>query len=630
MTFLHAIHRSDGGTRIRSTELAKDRWCRFRQGFGAICSVAANILQNLCMANTFLTVPFRDKDAAKALGARWDAAQRQWFVPEGRELAPFALWLPAGPSAASSTQGALAMLDGSAAPLAPAMVAVAGKKGISLSSLLGGVSRAVAQAYQAGVWTLVEVVELRAHGGHVYLEVSERDAHGTVLAKARATIWKSTASAILPAFEQATGAQLAPGIKLLVRARPVFKAQHGFSLDIDAIDPEYTLGELEARKREIRARLQAEGVFEANKRLAPPWDFNAVLVLAPTGGAGLGDFQAEADRLQAHGICRFIYALTRFQGEEAPAQIRAALQAALQARAGTGTPAFDAVVIIRGGGATNDLAWLNDYALARFICELSIPVLTGIGHERDSTLLDEVAHQRYDTPSKVVAGIEQRIVQRVGEARASFEQVCALAGRASQGAREQSGQLEMEVRLQAQGHVARGRQAASECMAAVRMDAMQGVRRAAEQSQGALQAVKVQAAAQLASVQREVPALWSQVAASCAHAVQAAGAESRALLGGVLHQAQFDAQHARQVSREALDNVSTSARGALRKAQEASQALVREITGQGPQKTLQRGFAIVRTQSGQPVTRAAQAPNGQMLEIEFQDGRVTAITQQHL
>ena len=246
------------------------------------------------MANTFLTVPFKDKDTAKGLGARWDAAQRQWFVPDGRELAPFALWLPAGSVPASNAKDTLSILDEPATPV------MAGKKGVSLSSLLGAVSRAVAQAYKAGVWTLVEVVELRANGGHVYLEVSERDAHGAVLAKARAVIWQSTASAILPAFERATGAQLAPGIKLLVRARPVFKAQYGFSLDIDAIDPEYTLGELEARKRDIRARLQAEGVFAANKQLPPPWDFNAVLVVAPLGGAGLGDFQAEADRLQAH------------------------------------------------------------------------------------------------------------------------------------------------------------------------------------------------------------------------------------------------------------------------------------------------------------------------------------------
>ena len=572
------------------------------------------------MANTFLTVPFKDKDAAKGLGARWDAAQRQWFVPEGRELAPFAVWLPAGAVAASTSGDSLLIWE------EPATPAMAGKKGVSLSSLLDDVSRAVAQACKAAVWTLVEVVELRANGGHVYLEVSERDAHGAVLAKARAVIWQSTASAILPAFEQATGAQLAPGIKLLVRARPVFKAQYGFSLDIDAIDPAYTLGELEARKRGIRARLQAEGVFAVNKQLPPPWDFNAVLVVAPMGAAGLGDFQAEADRLQVHGICRFTYALSRFQGEGAPAEISSALQAALTQGTGAAATPFDAVVIIRGGGAVNDLAWLNDYGLARLICDLPIPVLTGIGHERDNTVLDEVAHARYDTPSKVIAGIEQRIVQRVGEVKANFEQVSALAARASQAAKEQAGKFEMTVRSQALRHLAQGKQAAAEHLAAIRIDALQGVRRAAEQSQGALQSVKTQAAAQLADARAGVPALWSHIDVRCAHALSAAAAQSAALKDGILARAGQEAARAGQASSDALDAVSASARQLVRQAATDSQALVREITGQGPEKTLARGFAIVRSQGGTSLTRAAQVTGAGAIdiEIEFQDGRVAA------
>lgn len=575
------------------------------------------------MAHTFLTVPFKDKDAARGLGARWDAAQRQWFVPEGRELAPFALWLPGG-SVPASNADVLSMLD------APATPAIPGEKGVSLSSLLAGVSRAVAQAYKAGVWTLVEVVELRANGGHVYLEVSERDAHGAVLAKARAVIWQSTASAILPAFEQATGSQLAPGIKLLVRARPVFKAQYGFSLDIDAIDPAYTLGELEARKRDIRARLQAEGVFAANKQLPPPWDFHTVLVVAPTGGAGLGDFQAEADRLQLFGICRFTYALSRFQGEGAPMEIRHALQQALGQGTDTSPSPFDAVVIIRGGGAVNDLAWLNDYDLARLVCDLPIPVLTGIGHERDNTVLDEVAHARYDTPSKVIAGIEQRINQRVGEVKANFEQVYALAARASQSAKDQAGKFEMTVRSEALWHLAQGKQGASEHLAAIRMDAMQGVRKAAEQSRDAFQTVKTQVAAQLADARGDVPALWSQVALGSAHALRTAAAENAALKDGILERARQEATRARQSSRDALDAVSDSARRLVRSAAADSQALLREITGQGPEKTLQRGFAIVRNQCGKPLTRVSQAMDGAAIEIEFQDGQVAATTQKHL
>jgi exodeoxyribonuclease VII large subunit len=336
------------------------------------------------------------------------------------------MWLQAGSAAASNSKEVLSLLD------EPGILTVPGKKGVSLSSLLAGVSQAVAQAYKAGVWTMVEVVELRTNGGHVYLGVSERSVNGSVLAKASAVIWQSTANVILADFERTTGAQLAPGIKLLVRARPVFKGQYGFSLEIDAIDSEYTLGDLEARKRDIRQRLQEEGVFAANKQLPAPWDFNAVLVVAPEGGAGLGDFQAEANRLEEFGVCRFTYAYSRFQGEGAAKEICDALQSALDDWDSTAAGRPDAVVIIRGGGAVNDMAWLNSYDLARFICDMPIPVYTGIGHERDSTVLDEVANLRFDTPSKVIAGIEQVIASRAAQAKVNYAQVSNIAARVIQ------------------------------------------------------------------------------------------------------------------------------------------------------------------------------------------------------
>lgn len=239
------------------------------------------------------------------------------------------------------------------------------------------------------MWTLVEVNEATLRGGHVYLELAERDSTGKPVAKAKGMIWASTAARILPEFEKATGAVIGAGIKLLVRARPVFKPQHGFSLEIDAIDPEYTLDQ-EAKKREIRTRLQQESLFERNRKLAVPADFQLVLVISPPEAAGLGDFRKEADRLGRHGICRVVYAHSRFQGEGAAREIVDAALAALRDMSSTGQP--DAIVLIRGGGAANDLAWLNDYHLARFICEQSIPVLTGIRHERDSTLPDELVN----------------------------------------------------------------------------------------------------------------------------------------------------------------------------------------------------------------------------------------------
>ena len=166
-------------------------------------------------------------------------------------------------------------------------------------------------------------------------------------------------------------------------------------------------------------------IFDRNRQLPAPWDYRALLVVSPPRAAGLGDFARDADRLQRHGLCEAVYAHSRFEGEGAPASIREAIEAALATWPGQALP--DAIVIIRGGGAVNDLAWLNDYELARFVCLSPVPVLTGIGHERDSTVLDEVAHQRFDTPSKVVAGIQALIVKRARESQAMFDEVAGLA-----------------------------------------------------------------------------------------------------------------------------------------------------------------------------------------------------------
>jgi exodeoxyribonuclease VII large subunit len=588
--------------------------------FGAVHD--PQIMQNRLMPNTYLTVTFKDKDAAKALGARWDAAQRQWYVPDGRDLAPFAVWLPAGTALALDSPGTSSQLL--VQKTFGADLVLAAKKGVSLSSLLAGVSQAVAQAYRLGVWTLVEVVELRTNGGHVFMGVSERDAHGSVLAKTSAVIWQSTANMILPEFEQATGAQLAPGIKLLVRARPVFKPQHGFSLEIDAIDSEYTLGDLEARKREIRERLQLEGVFANNRQLPAPWDYNDVLVIAPEGGAGLGDFQAEADRLEMFGVCRFTYVFSRFQGEGAAREIGDALQSALVTWPTTHASAPDAVVIIRGGGAVNDLAWLNDYDLARLICDSGIPVLTGIGHERDNTVLDEVAHTRLDTPSKVIAGIEHLIVKRTTEAQANMEQIVYRSTTTVQSIKALTAVMDATVRTEASRHLAQGRQSTSELIHAIRIDALQGVRSASEHSREALQSVKSEVVAQLADARREVPLYWGQIVQGAAHLTRSSAVATESAMSTVLDESRHKVLQGNGLAQETLNGIATSAGRHLQDGAIRSEALMREVTGQGPDKTLRRGFALVRNQTGQPITRAKQAHKGSPIEIEFHDGKLMA------
>lgn len=578
------------------------------------------------MANTYLTVDFKEKDTAKALGARWDGGQRQWYVPEGLDLAPFARWLPDAVAGARLTvaRQPSTVHSGSNNLVLPA------KRGVSLSSLLAGVSQAVTQAYRAGIWVLVEVVELRTNSGHVFMGVSERDAGGSVLAKTSAVIWQSTANTILPEFERATSAQLAPGIKLLVRARPVFKPLHGFSIEVDAIDPEYTLGDLEARKREIRERLLAEGVFTANKRLAAPWDFNAVLVIAPEEGAGLGDFQAEANRFEHLGICRFVYAYSRFQGEGAPREVCDALQSAVSDWARVFANPPDAVVIIRGGGAVNDLAWLNDYDLARYICDLSIPVFTGIGHERDSTTLDEVAHTKFDTPSKVIAGIGQSIAKRTAEAKAYFEQVTNRSFRAVQLAKAGAVSLDATVRREAARHISAGKQANQSLMATIKLDAMKEVRLASDLSLTEFQFVKTEARSRMAQAKQDVPMYWGQVSLGAKHVLRSTTVTVDSLLCGVLEQSGRYIERAKTDADDGMEVVAASAKLHIRDGVKRSEALMREIAGQGPEKTLKRGFALVRDLAGKPITRATMTVSDAAIEIQFSDGKVLASTDKQL
>jgi exodeoxyribonuclease VII large subunit len=585
-------------------------------------------VQECVVANTYLRVSFKDKDAAKALGAKWDGEQRQWYVPEGRDLMPFAVWLPAESSNPLASANPVASTPVAFTPTvsSSASLALIAKKGVSLSSLLAGISQAVAKAYSAGVWTLVEVVELRTNGGHVFMGISERDSGGGVLAKANAVIWQSVANSILPVFEQATGAQLAPGIKLLVRARPVFKVLHGFSIEIDAIDPEYTLGDLEARKREIRERLKAEGIFAANKQLDAPWDFRDVLVVAPAGGAGLGDFQVEADRLEKFAVCSFTYVYARFQGEGAAKEICDALQSALTDWRKTHESLPDVIVVIRGGGAVNDMAWLNEYDLARLVCDFQIPVFTGIGHERDSTVLDEVAHTKFDTPSKVILGIQERIAKRAMESKANGDFVFARARQLAHDASAATQEMEGSVRLKSFQCLSMARRESAELIHGFKETSHRIVSTASEMSNGAIRSVQSLALTTLQQAKLQVPHLADQIIQGSRHAVLLSNSDVDAVMEGNLLTVRRIAEEARGEVETGIQSIQTLAAQNIKVAAETSEAMIREISGQGPKKTLQRGFAVVRALGGRTLTRAKQIENGDELEIEFMDGKVTAKT----
>lgn len=164
-----------------------------------------------------------------------------------------------------------------------------------------------------------------------------------------------------------------------------------------------------------------------NKFLATPFDIQNVLVIAPENAAGLGDFRKDADVLDQAGVCHFVYHSATFQGNKAPSSIIESLSSGLRQWANDFDSPPDLIVIIRGGGAVNDLAYLNDYDLAALLCKRSVPIWVGIGHEKDRTILDEVAHRSFDTPSKVIGGIRNLIHARVQEVLNALQKIKLLS-----------------------------------------------------------------------------------------------------------------------------------------------------------------------------------------------------------
>ncbi len=273
-------------------------------------------------------------------------------------------------------------------------------------------NNAVAEAIEANFndtyWLTAEVSEARvASNGHCYLELIEKDdASMAILARARANIWRSTYQTLSKRFEQATGSTIQAGMKLLIEVSATFHSAYGYSLTIHNIDPTYTLGDMAAKRQEILQALIAKGIADNNKRLVLPRPLRRIAIISSATAAGYGDFVRQ---LQQSG-CPFEHKLfpAIMQGDGVEASCIKALSAiAKEAKH------WDCVVIIRGGGAAIDLYGFDRYALAEAVALFPLPIMTGLGHERDETVLDYVAHTRHKTPTAVAAFLVEQFAEEV-------------------------------------------------------------------------------------------------------------------------------------------------------------------------------------------------------------------------
>jgi len=300
------------------------------------------------------------------------------------------------------------------------------EESLSLSELLGKVKNVLVKEFSGAYWIVAEILELHENrNGHCYLELIEKSPDmDSLMARARGTIWASRYSMLRPFFEAATGTKLKSGIKLLCKASVEFHAQYGFSLNITDIDPAYTLGDLARKKQEIIQKLREEGVMDMNKEIPFPTVPQRIAVISSESAAGYGDFM-ESIQNNSQGF----YFYTRLfpsvmQGDDVPGSINAALDKIFDSPS-----EFDCVAIIRGGGSKADLEPFNHYDLAYYITQFPLPVITGIGHERDESVADMVASYGLKTPTAVAEFLVDQLMGFEFQLSALYDQLAASVKR---------------------------------------------------------------------------------------------------------------------------------------------------------------------------------------------------------
>ena len=277
-------------------------------------------------------------------------------------------------------------------------------QGITLSQFNTRISQAInGNPALQNQWVIAETSDLRVVRGHCYMELVEKDDGGATVAKANAAIWGSNYNRLNAKFKAATGADIKTGMKVMVRATATYHTEFGFKIVINDIDPSYTMGDMARQRLEILRRLKADGIIDMNKELPIIEVPQRIAVISAEGAAGYGDFMKQLEFNPYH--LKFYTCLfgASMQGTQTVPTVLAALD-----RINAHLDLFDVVVIIRGGGATSDLNSFDNYDLAAAVAQFPLPVIVGIGHDRDETVLDYVAAVRVKTPTAAAEWLIKR------------------------------------------------------------------------------------------------------------------------------------------------------------------------------------------------------------------------------
>ena len=276
---------------------------------------------------------------------------------------------------------------------------------LTLSQLQKRIENALTSSLEPSYWVVAEISELKVNNnGHCYLELVEKSGNSHLpKAKARAAIWANKYDILNPIFEQQTGSSLKSGMMVLVNVRITFHAAYGLSYIIENIDPTYTLGDIERQRQKTIEQLQNDGIFDMNKQAETDSIFKKIAVISSSNAAGYTDFMKEIEgNMFGYKYDIHLYN-TVMQGDAVTSSVLKSLDDIHSYNENNTN--YDIVVIIRGGGSTSDLACFDSYDIANYVAQFPIPILSGIGHEKDISVVDMVAHKSLKTPTAVAQHI---------------------------------------------------------------------------------------------------------------------------------------------------------------------------------------------------------------------------------
>lgn len=466
---------------------------------------------------------------------------------------------------------------------------------ISLHDLITQAGNAVKMAMPSTYWVRAEVLSVKTRGA-TYVELSSYEGDGE--AKATATIWKSQ-SKVISTFEAKSSTKLAKGLNVLVRVKVAIHPKYGLSINIHEIDGNFSRGDMESRLNEIRAQLTELNEIHLNKELASPLEFTRVAVVAPGGAAGLGDFQSVSTVLESRGLCDFTFYDALFQGEGNEQSIRAAIVNAVNDHE---VKQYDALCIIRGGGGKSDLYELNKRVIARCVCRCPMPVFSGIGHEQDSTIIDELANTAFATPSLLITHIKQTIVQNCLRATKNYNTIRTSSSQLIQHARSECDSTKNVIMSLATRSIGTAKESITEnrhIISSVPREQLQRSRFLVDERLGSIKQLAVTALTlQKAQVAQNILDLTRVSKTTVAAARQTCDTRRKDLL-------------------EQAENHIYRARSKV-------ESEFKTISLLDPERIMARGYSLVFDKDNQPIVNSADVDLGNNIQIRFRDGTLGA------